>query len=106
MDAQRFRTGLDSEPFYSKLYNPRWPHTLEEHTLEMNVDVERLTIIIVISQPAPPPQCDTSPGRLPTVGIGLNESGTPHAQSTEREGIFPPKASVDSFMLVSCTSPD
>ena len=27
MDAQRLRTGFDSEPFYTKLYNPRWPHT-------------------------------------------------------------------------------
>ena len=40
MDAQRFRTGLGSEPFYTKLYNPRWSHTPEEHTLEMRVDVE------------------------------------------------------------------
>ena len=42
MDAQGFRTSLDLKPFYRKLYNPRWPHTPEEHTLEMKVDVERL----------------------------------------------------------------
>ena len=41
MDEQRFRAGLDSEPFYTKLYNPRWPHTSEEHRLEMDVDAER-----------------------------------------------------------------
>ena len=51
MDAQRFRTGLDSEPFYSKLYNLRWPHTQKEHTLEMNVEVERLRTEIVLLQP-------------------------------------------------------
>ena len=41
MDTQRFRSGL-SELLYMKLYNPRWPHTPEEYTLEMIVDVERL----------------------------------------------------------------
>ena len=39
MGAQRFRTNLVSEPFYSKLCNPRWPHTANEYTLEMRVDV-------------------------------------------------------------------
>ena len=29
-DEQRFRTGFDSQPFYTKLYNPRWPHTPAE----------------------------------------------------------------------------
>ena len=29
MDAQRFRTSLDSEYFYRKPYNPRWSHTPE-----------------------------------------------------------------------------
>ena len=41
-DAQRFRTDLNSKPFYSKLYNPRWPYTPEEHTIEMNVEIELL----------------------------------------------------------------
>ena len=44
MDAQRFRTGLDPEPFSTKLYNlrgPHTPHTPAEYTLEMRVDVER-----------------------------------------------------------------
>ena len=41
MDAQRFRTSLVSEPFYNKLFNPRWPHTPAEFTLEMKFDVER-----------------------------------------------------------------
>ena len=42
MDTQRIRASFDSEPFYTKLYDPRWPHTPEEHTREMRVDVERL----------------------------------------------------------------
>ena len=102
MDAQRFRTGFDSEPFYTKLYNRRWSQTPEEHTLEMRVDVERLMMKIVLSQPAPPPQCDSSPRRSPTVGTGLNEPRTPHAesQSTVREGIFLLKPA----SMVFCTS--
>ena len=40
MDAQRFRTGLDLEPFYMKLYNPRWLHTPPEYKLEMSIEVE------------------------------------------------------------------
>ena len=57
MDAQRFRSGL-SEPYYRKLSKPRWLHTCDEYTLEMRVDVERLKMEILLSQPAPPPQCD------------------------------------------------
>ena len=40
MDAQRLHVGFGSGPLYSKLYNPRWPHTPAEYTLVMNVDVE------------------------------------------------------------------
>ena len=54
MRKQHFLAGFHSEPLYTKLYNPRWPHTPEEHTLEMRVDVERLRMEIVLSQPAPP----------------------------------------------------
>ena len=53
MDAQRFRTSFVSEPFYSKMCNPKWPHNPDELTLEMRVDVERLRMEIVFSQPAP-----------------------------------------------------
>ena len=42
MDAQRFRTAFDSEPLYTKLYDPRWPHTPAEYKLKMNVEVEGL----------------------------------------------------------------
>ena len=61
MDEQRVRTGLDLESFFFKLYNPRWPHTSEEHTLELNVEVEILRMEIVLLQPVLPPQCDSWP---------------------------------------------
>ena len=77
MDAQRFRTILVSEPFYSKMCNPRWPHNPDEFTLEVRVDVERLRMEIAPSQPAPRRQCDPSPRRLPAVDTGSEEPGTP-----------------------------
>ena len=107
MDAQHFRIGFDLQPLYTKLYNPRWPHTPAEYTLRMNVDVESLRMKTVLLQPAPLPQEDLSLRRLPAVGTGLNEPGAPHAktQSTEREGSFPLQANVDGFLHV-CTSPE
>ena len=103
MDAQRFRTSLVSEPLYSKLSNLRWPHTPDEYTLGMRVDVERLRMEIVLSQRAPPPQCDSSPRRAPAVYTGSDGPGTPQAesQSIEREGIFALQASGESFLHVS-----
>ena len=66
----------------------------------MEVDVERLRMKILLSQPAPPPQCHSSPQRAPAVS---DEPGTPQteSQSTEREYIYPLHASVDSFLHVS-----
>ena len=62
MDARRSRTNLVSEPlFYSKMLNPRCPHTHEEFALEMRVDLERLRMEIALSQSGPRPQCDPSP---------------------------------------------
>ena len=107
MHEQRCCTGLDLEPFYSKLYNPRWPHSPEEHKLKMDLDIKKLRTEILLSQPAPPPQCDSSPRRLPAVGTWLNKPGTPHAesQSTERGGIFPLQASINVILDV-CTNPE
>ena len=87
MDAERLRAGFDSELFYTKLYNPRGPQTPEEYTLEMRVHVERLRMEILLSQPAPPPQCDSSPRRCPAVDTGSDKPGTLQAESpsTERE---------------------
>ena len=124
MDAQRFRTGLDSEPFYKKLFNPRWPHTLDEFTPKMRVDVERLRMEIVLSQPTPPPQRDSSPRRALAVDTGSDEPGTlrrssaigtgleepavlrAETQSTERGEVFPLQAGVDVFLRVNCTCPE
>ena len=107
MDAQRFRTSLDSEPLYTKLYNPRWPHNPEDYTLGMRIDIDPLRIKFVLSQPAPPLQCNSSPRRSPAVGTESDEPGVLRAesQSAKREGIFPFQASVDGFLHVSCTSP-
>ena len=106
MDVQRFRTGFDSEPLNTKPYNPRWPHTQAEYTLEINVEVKGLKMKSAILQPAPSPQDDLSPRRSPAVGTGLNEPGPPHAesQSTDREDIFSPPASLDGVLYVSCLS--
>ena len=77
MDARRSRTDPVPEPFfYRNMFNPRCPHTPDELTLEMRVDVERLRMEIVLSQPEPPLQCDASPRRLPAVDTGSEEPGT------------------------------
>ena len=122
MDAQRFCINLVSEPFYSKVFNPRWPHTPDEFTLEMRVNVERLRVEIVLSQPEPPPQCHPSPRWLPVVDTGSKEPGTPRwlpaigtgsdepgvsraeTQSTEREEFVSLQANVDDFLRFNCTS--
>ena len=87
---------------------PEVVHIPEENTLKMRVNVERLRMEIVLSQPASPPQCDSSPRRFPTVGTGLNETGTLNVESrsTEREGTFLLQASVDGVLHVSCTGPE
>ena len=72
-------TNLVLEPFfYRNMLNPRCPHTPDEFTLEMKVDVERLRMEIVLCQPEPPLQCDASPRRLLAVDKGSKEPGTPH----------------------------
>ena len=89
INTQRLDARFDLGPLYSKLYNPRCPHTPAEYTLEMNVDVERLRMEILLSKPATPPQCDSSPRRSSAVGTGLDEPGALRAetQSTEKEEI-------------------
>ena len=108
MREEHSLVGFGSLSFYSKLYNPRWPHTPEEHTLEMRVDVVRLRRMEnVLSQPAPPPQFDSSPRRSPAIGTGSDEPGVSRAgtESTEREYTFPLQASIGSFLHV-CKSPE
>ena len=63
---------------------------------------------ILLSQPAPPSQCNSLPLRSPALGTGSDEPGVSRAEtlSSEREGMFPLQASVDVFLYVSCTSLD
>ena len=73
MDEKHFRTSLVPAPFfYRNMSNPRRPHTPDEFTLKMKVDVERLKMEIIFSQPAPP-QCDPLP-RCAAVDAGSEES--------------------------------
>ena len=62
---------------------------------------------VVLSQPALPPHCDSSPRRLPAIGTRSDEREVLRAenQSTEREGFFLLQAIVNAFLHVSCTSP-
>ena len=122
MDENRSRTSTSSVPdpfFYSKMLNPRRPHTPDEFTLEMRVDVERLRLEITLSQPAPQPQCDPSPRhaavdtgpeepgtppRSPAIGTGLDGPGvSPVETSTEEERHFPPETSMDGFFNFNFT---
>ena len=72
----------------------------------MSVDVERLRPEILLSQPAPSPQYDSSPRRSLAVGTRSDKSGVPRAktQKTVKRGSFPLEASVDGILHVSCTS--
>ena len=72
----------------------------------MNVEVDRLRLQILLSQPPPPPQHDVSPRRSPAAGTWLDEPGVPHTvmQQTVQEGTFPFHSGVDGFLHVNCTS--
>ena len=75
MDQKCSRTSLVSELFfYKSMSNPMRPHTSDESTLKMKVDVERLRMEIILSQPAPP-KCDPLPRRV-AVDTGSEEPGT------------------------------
>ena len=78
MDEKRSRTSTSpvSNPFfYRNMAVPSHPHTPDEFTLEMKVDVEGLRMEIILSQPASS-QCDPSPRRA-AVDKGSVEPGTP-----------------------------
>ena len=90
----------------------------------MGVDVERLRIEILLSQSVPSPQCDLLPRRLPTVGTGSDEPGTPRwspaigtgsdepgvlrakSRSTERKESFLLQASLNGILHVNSASPE
>ena len=94
MHAQRLHAGLDSEPLYTGMYNRRWLRTPEESKLDMDVDVERLRLEILLSQATPSPQDDLLPRRSPAVSTGSDEPGVPHTetQQTEPKEILVPMA--------------
>ena len=94
MDEKRFRTSLVLDPFfYRNMSNPRRPYTPDEFTLEMRVCVERLRLDIILSQPAPRPQCDPSPRRLPAVDTESEEPGTLRRSSANGTGSDKPGVS-------------
>ena len=78
MDEKRSRTSTSPVPnpfFYQNMVIPKHPHTPDELTLEMKVDVEGLRMEIIISQPASS-ECDSSPRRA-AVDTGSEEPGAP-----------------------------
>ena len=50
---RHLHAGVDSDHLYAGLYTPQWPPTLEEFTLDTNVEVESLKIEVLHSQPSP-----------------------------------------------------
>ena len=122
INEKRSRTGTSPVPgpfFYQNMIIPRHPHTPDEFTLKMKVDVEGLRMEIIFWQPASP-QCDPLPRRT-AVGTGSEESGTPPRSpaigtgsdgpgvsrfetSTEEKGLFPLETRMDVFLRSKCTS--
>ena len=92
-DTQRFRPSFDSKSLHTRIYNPRWSHSPEEHKLDMDGGIRRLRSGILLLQPAP----------SPAVGTGSKGDARPRAgiQSTEKEGVFPLQSSLDGY-----TNPD
>ena len=65
------------------------------------VDVGKSGLEALLSQPAPPPQCLSSPRWSPAIGTRSDEFGVLRAenQSTEREIMFPIQVSMDVFCM-------
>ena len=112
MDEKRSRTSTSPVPnlfFYRNMAIPRHPHTPDEFTLEMKVDVEGLRMEIILSQPASS-QCDPSPRRA-AVDTGSEEPGTPLQSPAIGTGSEEPEASrapfetsMDGFLRSNFTS--
>ena len=112
MDEKRSRTSTSpvSNPFfYRNMVIPRRPHSPDEFTLEMKVDVEGLRLEIILTQPASL-QCAPSPRRA-AVDTGSEEPGTPPRSpaigtGSEEPGASPApfKASIDGFLNLTFTS--
>ena len=111
MDEKRSRisTSPVTNPFfYRSMVIPDHPHTPEEFSLQMKVDVEGLRMKIILSQPLSS-ECDTSPRRA-AVETGSEELGTPPQSPEINTGSGPEgedfsfKASKDVFLRLKCTS--
>ena len=98
MDEKRSRASTSPVPdpfFYRNMINPRRPHTPDEFTLEMIVDVEGFRMEIILSQPASS-QCDPSPRRA-AVDTGSEEPGMPPRSPAIGTGSDEPGASRAPF---------
>ena len=122
MDEKRSRTSTSPVPnplFCRNMVIPSHPHTPDEFTLQMKVDVEGLRMEIILSQP-PSSECDPSPRRA-AVDTGSEEPGTPpqspaistgsgpeasRVETQIEEEIFSFEASTDGFLHSNCTSLD
>ena len=106
IDEKRSRTSTSPVPnpfFYRNMVVPRHPHTPDEFTLKMKVDVEGLRMEIILSQPASS-QCGPSPRRAavdtgseepetpqqsPAISTGPEEPGTPQQSPAISKGSRP-----------------
>ena len=81
----------------------RHPHTPDEFTLEMKVDVEGLRMEIILSQPASS-QCDPSPRRA-AVDTGSEEPESPQQSPAINKGSGPGASRAKTQMKEEETSP-
>ena len=75
--------------------------TAEEFTADMNVEVGRLKLEIILVQLQSPPHYDLSPRRSHVTGTGLDKPGVSHTvtQQTEQDRAFTFQAGVDVFCV-------
>ena len=111
MDEKRSRIStspVTNPSFYRSMVIPDHPHTPEEFSLQMKVNVEGLRMEITLSQ-SPSSECDTSPRRA-AVDTGSEERRTPPQSPAISTGsgpkgeIFSFEASRDVFLRSKCTS--
>ena len=114
MDEKRSRMSTSPVPnpfFYRNMVIPDHPHTPEEFSLQMKVDVEGLRMEVILSQP-PSSECDTLPRRA-AVDTGSEEPGTPPQPPAISRGSGPEdcfffsfEANRDMFLRSNYTSPE
>ena len=111
MDEKRSRisTSPVTNPFfYRSMVIPEHPHTPEEFSLQMKVDVEGLRMEIILLQP-PSSECDPSSRRAAVVTRSEKPGTPPHSPAISTgsgpEGeFFSFEASRDVFLRSKCTS--